>query len=71
MRKSFKTNFSYGQRVFLITDPGTIRIVTGFLLRKGSVTIGLAQGPDNETWHQMDEVMPLGADVIVVKGFRR
>ncbi len=69
MRKTFCTSFDFGQKVILKTDPGNIRIVTGFMIRKDSrPVIGLAQGTE-ETWHQMDEV----AEALYnfkVKGFR-
>lgn len=56
MRKSFSTEFDYGQKVILKTDPANVRIVTGFMLRKDcKPVIGLASGTE-ETWHQMDEV---------------
>lgn len=52
----------------LRTDPGTIRIVNGFLLRPGNVTIALAYG-ENESWHQESEIMKMPG-VFKVKGFR-
>jgi len=65
--KKFKTEFSFGDSVVLKTDPGTVRIVNGFLLRPGNVTIGLACG-ENESWHQPGEIMKLQG-VFKVKGF--
>ena len=50
MRKSFTTSFDYGDPVTLKTEPDTVRVVNGFLVRKGSVMIGLARG-DDESWH--------------------
>ena len=44
MTKSFKTRFNYEDEVLLKTDPESRRIVSGFLLRKGSVMIGLMKG---------------------------
>lgn len=69
MRKSFCTDFDFVQKVILKTDPGSIRIVTGFMLRKKSnPVIGLTAGTE-ETWHQMDEVT--GAlHSFKVKGFK-
>ena len=56
VKKSFKTDFNFGEEVVLKTEPGTIRIVSGFLLRPGNIVIGLVCG-ENETWHQMNEVV--------------
>lgn len=56
MRKCFNTDFDFGQKVILKTDPANIRIVTAFLLREGSLpTVGLVMG-ENETWHQFNEI---------------
>ncbi len=68
MVKKFKTDFNFGQRVVLRTDPGVIRMVNGFLLRPGNITIGLAYG-ENETWHQPGEIMPINC-AFKVKGFK-
>ena len=68
VKKSFKTEFNFGQEVVLKTDPGVIRIVNGFLLRPGNVTIGLAYGQE-ETWHQMNEVVMMKGN-FKVKGFK-
>jgi hypothetical protein len=67
MTKRFKTEFNYEQVVVLKTDPGTIRIVNGFLLRPGSVLVGLACG-EEETWHQMHEIAPARPE-FKIKGF--
>ena len=48
VKKSFKTEFNFGEEVVLKTEPGTIRIVSGFLLRPGNIVIGLVCG-ENET----------------------
>jgi len=68
MIKSFKTEFNFDDTVALKTEPSSVRVVTGFLIRKGSVTIGLANGTD-ETWHQLGEVMKVKGS-FVVKGFK-
>lgn len=69
MKKSFSTEFDYGQKVILKTDPANVRIVTGFMLRKDcKPVIGLAAGTE-ETWHQMDEVSNAFKN-FRVKGFR-
>lgn len=67
MKKSFTTEFNFGQEVVLKTEPGTIRMVSGFLLRPGSIVIGLVCG-ENESWHQMNEVRAINE--FKVKGFR-
>ena len=68
MIKKFKTEFQFGETVFLRTQPDTLRVVSGFLLRPGNVTIGLACG-ESESWHQMNEVAPMHRTV-KVKGFK-
>lgn len=68
VKKSFKTDYFFGQEVVLKTDPGVIRIVNGFLLRPGNVTIGLAYGQE-ETWHQPAEIMAIKLQ-FKVKGFK-
>ena len=68
VKKSFKTEFNFGEEVVLKTDPGVIRIVNGFLLRPGNVTIGLAYGQE-ETWHQPAEIMAIKSQ-FKVKGFK-
>lgn len=69
MRKSFRTDFEFGQKVILKTDPANVRVVTGFMIRKDCrPVIGLGCGTE-ETWHQMDEVT--GAlQSFKVKGFK-
>lgn len=67
MKKSFTTEFNFGQEAVLKTEPGTIRMVSGFLLRPGSIVIGLVCG-ENESWHQMNEVRAINE--FKVKGFR-
>lgn len=68
VKKSFKTEFNFGEEVVLKTEPGVIRIVNGFLLRPGNVTIGLAYGKE-ETWHQPAEIMAIKSQ-FKVKGFK-
>jgi hypothetical protein len=68
VKKSFKTEFNFGQEVILKTEPNTVRIVSGFLLRPGSLVIGLVNG-ENETWHQMNEVVMMKGN-FKVKGFK-
>jgi len=68
MRKSFTTSFDYGDSVTLKTEPDTVRVVNGFLVRKGSVMIGLARG-DDESWHQMTEIIE-AKKIFKVKGFK-
>lgn len=66
MKKSFMTSFSIGEEVYLRTEPDTKRIVSGYLIRSKSVTIGLVKG-DEESWHQEIEILrPIR---IKVKGF--
>jgi hypothetical protein len=67
VKKSFTTEFNFGQEVVSKTEPGTIRMVSGFLLRPGSIVIGLVCG-ENESWHQMNEVRAINE--FKVKGFR-
>ena len=69
MVKKFKTEFNYGQEVVLRTEPGTVRMVSGFLLRPGSIVIGLVCG-ENESWHQMNEVVAVKGN-FKVKGFSK
>ena len=69
MRKSFKTDFNYEDIVTLKTDTETQRQVSGFLLRKGSVMIGLMRG-EEETWHQLCEIDKVKKPIIV-RGFVR
>jgi hypothetical protein len=66
MKKSFNTSFNIGEEVYLRTEPDTKRIVSGYLIRSRSVTIGLVKG-DEESWHQEIELIrPIR---IKVKGF--
>ena len=69
MTKSFKTRFNYEDEVLLKTDPESRRIVSGFLLRKGSVMIGLMKG-EEESWHFDGELCEVKKPVIV-KGFKK
>jgi len=48
VKKSSTTAFNFGQEVILKTEPNTVRIVSGFLLRPGNIVIGLVCG-ENET----------------------
>lgn len=66
MRKSFKTPYNFGDRVYLKTDLSTPRVVNGFLVRADGISIGLACGTD-ETWHTITE-LEVRKDFIV-KGF--
>lgn len=66
MKKSFNTSYNIGEEVYLRTEPETKRIVSGYLIRSKSVTIGLVKG-DEESWHQEIEILrPIR---IKVKGF--
>lgn len=67
MKKTFRTQFDYGDVVYLKTDPEVKRVVSGFLLRPNNVTIGLVKG-EEETWHQLVELMP-AKKIVIVKGF--
>jgi|WetSurSiteA1Bulk_404760.scaffolds.fasta_scaffold741140_1 hypothetical protein len=67
MKKTFHTDYNYNDWVCLKSDPENKRQVVGFLLRPGSVTIGVAKG-DEETWHQPIELMKI-KEPFRVKGF--
>jgi len=67
MKKYFTTEFDFGQKVFLKTEPETIRMVTGFLVNKDSVMVGLKKGEDM-TFHDMYEVE--SCKVFKIKGFK-
>jgi hypothetical protein len=67
MRKIINVKFDYGTEVVLKTDPGIIRVVSGYLLRQGSIQYGLAKG-EEETWHQELELM--GVKNFIVHGFK-
>ena len=63
-----EVKYKYGEEVILRTDPGTIRVVSGYLLRPGTIQYGLVSG-ENETWHQEMEIRKLG--LFKVKGFAK
>jgi len=52
MRKSFKTDFSFGDEVYIRTMPETKCVVTGFLVREKGITVGVQRG-ENEEWFEM------------------
>lgn len=68
MRKSFNTRFDYGDPVVLNSDPDVIRIVTGYLVRKGSLMIGLTLR-DDESFH-LDADIKTVQKPFKVKGFK-
>ena len=67
MRKSFKTDFDYGDEVFVKTLPDTKCIVTGFLVRQRSVVVGVQKG-DGEEWFEMCALVGVKKPV-TIKGF--
>ncbi len=69
MRKSFRTDFDFGDEVCLKTDRDVKRIVSGFLVRPKGITIGLVKG-EEETWHQPIEIITIKRP-IVIKGFKK
>jgi hypothetical protein len=70
MRKTFITHVDFKEKIYLETEPETIRTVSGFLVRNDSITIGVTKG-ENETWHQPFEVIPYKSKVFVIKGFKK
>jgi len=70
MKKSFTTHVNFKERVYIESEPDVIKTVSGFLVRPGSITIGLTKG-ENESWHQPWEVIPYKTKIFVIKGFKK
>ena len=68
MVKRFKTEFNIGDEVFIKTLPDTVCVVTGFLLRHRSVTVGVQRG-ENEEWYEMC-ALARAKKPVTIKGFR-
>ena len=68
VKKSFTTHVDFKEKVYLESEPEVIRTVSGFLIRPGSITIGVVKG-ENETWHQPFEIIPYKSKVFTIKGF--
>jgi hypothetical protein len=70
VKRSFTTHVDFKEKVYLESEPEVIRTVSGFLVREGSITIGVVKG-ENESWHQPFEVIPYKSKVFVIKGFKK
>jgi hypothetical protein len=68
MKKVINIKFREGEQVVLRTDPGVIRVVSGYLIRGRDITYGLTKG-DDEGWFRDVDIAKAGNNV-VVKGFR-
>lgn len=64
-----KVAFLEGESVILKSEPGIIRIVSGYIVRNNHITYGLGKGAEEESWHPESSIQEVKGNFIV-KGFK-
>lgn len=68
MKKQITVDYALGDEVCLRTEPGVVRIVTGYIVRPHIVSYAV-KVIDEETWHFGLELEPVKKKCIV--GFKK
>ena len=69
MEKTINVKWDFGEIVELVTDMGTKRVVTGYVLRQSGKLYELSTGTEN-SWHQEVEIGKF-SDNSKIKGFKK
>ena len=69
MKKTFKSDFNFGEEVYIKTRPEERCIVTVFLVREKGIVVGVQRG-DTEEWFEMCSLASTRKPFII-KGFKK